>query len=332
MQNYFGSSQDSSSQSPVLSICVSLKNRSRVIHEGRDLALFPNCVRSLADSIDAIRKVGPVELIVADFWSDDWPLAEWLVDAGGGLQICVVTVEGSFSRGRGLNVAATHAKCDRLFLCDADIMIGPKALRRALEVIEQGNVWLPICRYLDEAGGLEKWQDFGYGIAALNRLLFDAAGGVPEYQSWGGEDVVFFERLALHTTIVREQCEELNHLWHPGCLRFDNYKHPIKADFKKHLNAIAKTKNSGAPIKKFFGEHPDWKGELHLFANGRMSRPGIDAGNFEFEERRQLVLKWDTWPTVSLNWNHVNHVYIDQTGLLRLRDIESDGLNLPGHR
>jgi glycosyltransferase involved in cell wall biosynthesis len=329
MQNYLVSSPENHSQSPILSVCVSLKNRSRVVHEGRDLALFPNCVRSLADAVAGIQRVGPVELVVADFRSDDWPLAEWLVEAAGGLQTYVVPVEGSVSRGRGLNVAAAHARCDRLFLCDADIMIEPKALRRALEVIDRGHVWLPICRYLDEEGGLEKWQEFGYGIAALNRSMFDAAGGVPEYYSWGGEDVLFFERLALHTVIVREQCGELNHQWHPGCLRFEHYKYPVKSDFKEHRAAAASTNSWGAPIKKFFGEHPDWQGELHLFENGRMSRPGIDAGDFEFEERRRLILKWDTWPPVTLHWNQTKHVYRDRTSLLTLRDVEWNGPSSP---
>jgi glycosyltransferase involved in cell wall biosynthesis len=324
MQTHIVSSRENHLQAPILSVCVSLKNRSRVVHKGRDLALFPNCVRSLAEAAAGIQEVGPVELVVADFCSDDWPLAEWLVEAAGALQMCVLRVEGPVSRGRGLNVAAAHASCDRLFLCDADIKVEPKVLRRALETIDRGHVWLPICRYLDEDGGFEKWQEFGYGIAALNRSMFEAAGGVPEYYSWGGEDVLFFERLALHTVIVRERCEELNHQWHPNCLRFEHYKNPIKTDFKEHRAAAANTDIWGAPIKRFFGEHPDWQGELHLFENGRISRPGIDAGDFEFEERRQLVLKWDTWPPVTLHWNPVGRVYRDRTSSLTLRDVESD--------
>ena len=67
------------------------------------------------------------------------------------------------------------------------------------------------------------------------------------------------------------------------------------------------------------------QGELHLFENGRMSRPGIDAGDFEFEERRRLILKWDTWPPLTLHWNQAKHVYRDRTSLLTLRDVESNG-------
>src|SRR3954452_23100413 len=95
---------DDRAPSPAISVCVSLKNRSRVEHEGRDLALFPNCVRSLADAAADIRDSGPVELVVADFHSDDWPLAAWLSAAAGGvLRVRVIPLDGQFSRGRGLN-------------------------------------------------------------------------------------------------------------------------------------------------------------------------------------------------------------------------------------
>src|SRR6185295_1926248 len=58
----------------MLSICVALKNRSRVVSQGRELRLFPNCVQSITRSLnDTI----PAELVVADWDSDDWPLADW---------------------------------------------------------------------------------------------------------------------------------------------------------------------------------------------------------------------------------------------------------------
>ncbi len=60
----------------MLSFCVTVKNRSRVDVDGRRLELFPACVASIVaacvDRVDA-------ELVVADWRSDDWPLAEWLV-------------------------------------------------------------------------------------------------------------------------------------------------------------------------------------------------------------------------------------------------------------
>src|SRR3954471_21299859 len=101
---------------PALSVCVCLKNRARVAHDGRVLTLFPNCVRSLAEAASAIREVGSIELVVADFHSDDWPLSEWLAAAAGALPVRVVPVDGAFSRGRGINRAVTEAASDQLLL------------------------------------------------------------------------------------------------------------------------------------------------------------------------------------------------------------------------
>ena len=60
---------------PALSICVTVKNRSRVMVDGRELKLFPNCVQSIVSSVP---RDLPCELVVADWQSDDWPLDDWL--------------------------------------------------------------------------------------------------------------------------------------------------------------------------------------------------------------------------------------------------------------
>ena len=87
---------------PHPSVCVALKNRSRVPSEAGLLELFPNCVRSLAKLHE---KVVPIELVVADFHSDDCPLAEWLVKEAGPMPCRRLDISGSFSRGRGMNEA-----------------------------------------------------------------------------------------------------------------------------------------------------------------------------------------------------------------------------------
>jgi glycosyltransferase involved in cell wall biosynthesis len=303
---------------------MSLKNRARVEHEGRDLALFPNCVRNLADAASHMRVVSPVELVVADFHSDDWPLAEWLAAAAGELRLRVIPVDGRFSRGRGLNEAVVHAASDRLLLLDADILVRPSALRRAIDVLDRGQVWFPICRYLDEDGRAASWQRHGYGIAALTRRAFDAAGGVPEFYSYGGEDDLLFARLAIHVGIVREQAEGLEHQWHPSDVRFMHYARPHQCDFRRHYALAADASHRGRPVRKFRGEHPAWRGELHLFENGRVARPGLDAGDYVLEERRLVVLNWDRWPAVTLHWDEDDRAYRDRTTLLTLREISPE--------
>jgi glycosyltransferase involved in cell wall biosynthesis len=282
-------------------------------------------VRFLAEAASSIRDVGSIELVIADFHSDDWPLSEWLEQVAGELHFRVVQVDGPFSRGRGLNLAVAQAASDRLFLGDADILIDPAALRRSIEILDGGLVWFPICRYLNEAGQLDSWNEFGFGLVGIHRSTFDASGGLPEFYSWGGEDYLFFERLALHVPLVRELGDGLDHQWHPRNLRFEYYSRPRSSDFQKHFATAASTSPLGRPLKKFHGNHPAWQGELHLFQNGRMSRPGVDAGDFHLEERRQLVLKWDRWPPTTLHWHEVDHVYCDRTGPFTLREIQPDG-------
>ena len=72
-----------------------------------------------------------------------------------------------------------------------------------------------------------------------------------------------------------------------------------------------RTASGTAGPKVFFCEHPDWRGELYLFENGRVSRPGLDSGDFVLKDRRQLVLKWDRWPTLTLHWNEQDRAYRD---------------------
>ena len=78
----------------MLSLCTTIKNRSRVRAGDRDLLLFPNAVRSLTQSI------GPdvaCELVVADWGSDDWPLAEWLEQAAAPIPVRLVAAAGPSS-------------------------------------------------------------------------------------------------------------------------------------------------------------------------------------------------------------------------------------------
>jgi len=320
-------SRDDRPRRPALSVCVCLKNRARVEHGRRVLSLFPNCVRALAEAASALPEVGPIELVVADFHSDDWPLSEWLAGAAGALPVRVVPIDEAFSRGRGINRAVAEAASERLLLFDADMLIQPGAVRRAIEVVGQGRVWLPICRYLDEQGGLEFWNENGFGIAAIRRATLDAAGGIPEFESWGGEDQVFFGRLALHAELVRERSEGLVHQWHPLGVRFEHYRLPLRSDLQEHLANASGLRRWGPPVRRFLVEHPNWRGELYLFENGRVSRPGLDAGDFVFEERRRLVLQWDRWPAATLHWDEQAQAYRDRTKRFTLREIQLETPN-----
>src|SRR5262245_45493059 len=129
-------STGNSAVAPILSVCVSLKNRSRTSSPVGELYLFPRSVQALARAAESFDPNISIEIVVADFDSTDWPLDEWLAQQAGRLLTKIVRISEPFSRGLGLNVAARHASSHRLLLCDAEVLIGSEALRRAIDVID----------------------------------------------------------------------------------------------------------------------------------------------------------------------------------------------------
>lgn len=308
---------------PVLSVCVSLRNRSRVIHGGRELDLFPNCVRSLAEAARRIGGTAGIELVVADFGSDDRPLALWLAAAAGGLPVRVVEAEGDFSRGKGLNLAVRHARGEGVLLCDADMLLGAEFLETCLRHLSEGAAFFPVMRYLNPDGSAGEWEHLGYGIACLSRRVFEAAGGVPEFRSWGGEDDIFRERVSRHAEVRREAVPGLLHQWHPEECRHKFYVRPRKSDFEDYCKGIVDGATD-APLRVFWAEHPHWRGFVHLYDGGRMARPGIDGGRYDFAAGRSLVLRWDRWPPESLEWDPGPGLFASREKTFTLREQARD--------
>lgn len=307
---------------PCLSVCVSLKNRSRVCHNNKFLLLFPDFVRSLAKAAVNARSLGNFELVVADFYSDDWPLVDWIEQASHPLQLQVVSVEGPFSRGKGLNLAARHARSERLFLCDSDILLHASVLRRAVEIVDEDKAWLPVFRCLDEQGRPDFWQDASYGLAALGKPAFERTGGVPEFNSWGGEDDIFRDRAAQCVELVRERVAGLNHQWHPDSTRHEHYTNESGADYTAFMASAGDQHNSNV-LCVLHGKHPHWEGEIHLYSGVRMCRPGVDEGDYEYEPRRRILLKWDRWPPEELYWDSDQAVYREVGSEFTLRPLNN---------
>ncbi len=306
---------------PVLSVCISLKDRSRVQHGEQELLPFPNCVRALQAAAEA---VGPLELVVADFHSTDWPLTDWLPGHGTDkFRIRIVPVPGRFSRGLGLNVAARNATSDNLFLCDADILVSSEAIARGRELLRQGKVSFPICQYVHEDGRLAFWQGHGFGLVFIHREHLNAAGGVPEFESWGGEDDLLRDRLKHGIGVVRERTAGLLHQWHPDACRHSNYARAAKTDF---YETQSPSKDQPTLFRTYDGQHPHWVGPtqcVHLYTNGRMERPGIDGGTYELEEGMRLVLRWDKWPPEVLEWDPDSQRFCDRTKPFTLVEAKS---------
>jgi len=249
----------------MISICITVKNRSRAKVGDHELLLLPNCVRSIVDSV--VQDI-PCELIITDWQSDDWPLSDWLEQTCNGLHFQLVTVEGKFYRGEGRNLAAKRAKGDVLLFIDADSIICPAILQNGLKYINQGKAYFPILfSFNDPEHQNGWWRSEGYGNCMVSREMYDQSGGWPEYHRWGKEDVDFFTRISSSVDVVRERVHGFYHQWHPKDLLWKD-KHLFTHDFivqeknrravllKQLEEALPQTVNFIFVDENYFGENP----------------------------------------------------------------------------
>jgi len=214
----------------MLSVCITVKNRSRVRTHRHELALFPNCLRSLAESVGK----HDAEIVIADWHSDDWPLSEWVRDLLPSRDTKIIEVDGDFSRGRGRNSAAAAASSENLAFFDADMLVRPTLIEDLLDALHKGKAYFPICWSFSSAmhrSGF--WRTTGFGNCAMSRKVFDTVGGWPEYSRWGGEDTDLYRKIRQIAPVVRRRHRGLLHQWHPNELEWkDRYsgKHAIEGD------------------------------------------------------------------------------------------------------
>lgn len=220
---------------PEISVCVSIKNRSHLQVDGKLLDLFPRCLQALKHAANTL----PIEVVIADYDSTDRPLIDWVPKLQTDtFRLQLIRARGHFSRGRGLNLAVRHASADKLLLLDADVLMSPTCLQRGLSTLRTGDVFFPVCAYLTPDGSFDFWQDYGFGISFVTREVFTSVGGVPEFDSWGGEDDVFYHRVRSLKTCVRTPEIGLRHQWHPEISRNENYAKNKQQDFKAVGSAI----------------------------------------------------------------------------------------------
>ena len=206
----------------MLSVCITVKNRSRIRHEGRELELFPACVASIRRCAEQLG-LPRMELVVADWDSDDWPLAEWIESASGPLPLKLVRAAGGFNRGRGLNLAASASQGELLFFLDADCVVDTEVVTRGSSIASRGEAYFPIMYSFDDPGReTGRWRKRSYGNCMLPRSVFEASGAWPEFNAWGGEDLLFWSRVTARAGAVREQAPGLLHQWHPDDLAWKN--------------------------------------------------------------------------------------------------------------
>jgi glycosyltransferase involved in cell wall biosynthesis len=218
---------------PLMSVCITAKNRSRVVVGDRELQLFPNCVRSLAESVP---EGVACELVVSDWGSDDWPLEQWIHETAGSVPVRVVPIDGTFNRGRGRNVAAAAATGTMLFFTDTDALFSSAVFLRGAEVVAGDRVFFPVrWKFHGPEHDDGHWRHEGFGNCVLRRTTFAEVKGWAEYDTWGREDDDFYERVGRISEIVREEVPGFCHQWHPDTLAWKDREGRLGAA----LHAIA---------------------------------------------------------------------------------------------
>ena len=215
----FGAAGYRSPRTPI-SVCISLKNRAEQFV--KFFAAFKAWARN--DS-------GPVELVVADFESDDCDVEDLLYATFSASPSTYVPLSGPFSRARGLHAAAQAASHDLLCFLDVDILVRPEFGVRARMLTSGGAVYYPQCyklhRYMPPvilgdhkggpAGANGYWCRTGHGLMVCDKETYRKTGGWDRsIGRWGAEDTdLHWYVQDLGIPVRRYEERGLIHMWHP---------------------------------------------------------------------------------------------------------------------
>lgn len=202
-----------------LSICFTVKNRNKI----GERIIFPNAIKAIADNSSPGE---PIEIVIADWISKDWPLAEWINDHARHVPVKIVDIdEKGFNRGMGLNLAAQNSTGNILFFNDADVKVDRASIDLAFRCGSQKDTaFFPRVRKTTTYGHVivrkdKRWLR-GFGVAIVLREWWEKAGQYKSFwygkDNWGGEDNQFFDDIkALELKIERPEPDGLIHQWHP---------------------------------------------------------------------------------------------------------------------
>jgi len=207
-----------------MSICFACFNRSRMTYMAtlpggeqveRPLEPFPHTMDCLRKSV--LESGLKVEIIVADFHSTDWPLAEWLPARADPIPVRIQQQDGPFSLGGGKNEAAKLAQAPILFFMETDMEVPATVLRRGMELATAGKGYFP--RYQREHGpGAAMYWGAGHGCCIVRKDQWAINLWVVSYK-WGvaNEDGRFAHWWHVRELRVREDDPAFIHRWHPLC-------------------------------------------------------------------------------------------------------------------
>jgi hypothetical protein len=135
----------------------------------------------------------------------------------------LLLLEGVFSRGRGLNVAAEAAQGEFLLFVDADLVISKQLIDSGLAHLRQGKAFFPIVFSFKDPDHRDGWwRDKGFGQVMVTRETYRQSGGWPEYDSWGQEDEDFHSQISGGAPVIRETVAGFYHQWHPNDVGWKN--------------------------------------------------------------------------------------------------------------
>ena len=142
-------------------------------------------------------------------------------------ELILNTEQGNFSRPYSFNRAAKQSPHEKLFICDADMMLPQNFVKQYESNVKEKTIWFPVCfsLYQDKKPHVHKsngwWRKTGYGIMGLhksvffNPCFFGKGGYNEDYKTWGKEDNHFLNIAKRnHFEIVRIKCEGLFHVYH----------------------------------------------------------------------------------------------------------------------
>lgn len=201
-----------------LSICITVKNRSKVETEHGILDLFPKCLESINNSITDIENI---DIVISDWESIDYPILQWIDTDIPTEVINVKAKNNTFSAGKGRNIAANRAKGDILLFLDADIIINSTSFYNAWNVAKQYEICYPVIMYQKDYKSEEYTVHEGGGILFISKELFYKVGKWPEYYNHGFEDTDFAKKIN-EVTKLYTSTSPFHHQWHPQSKEWKN--------------------------------------------------------------------------------------------------------------
>ncbi len=200
----------------MLSICTTIKNRSRVNTERGQIYLFPECIKSLANSL---LPDDDVELVITDWESNDWPIREWIENVIPHVPIHIVTIQAdSFSAGKGRNVAAEHCNGDTIFFMDADMIVNREVIIDGWNITSKDMVYYPTVKYEMDDG--RQIIHEGGGNVFMSKSIFNKSGKWPEYWKHGFEDTDYVKQVTGIAPLITNNNLSIFHQWHPQTALF----------------------------------------------------------------------------------------------------------------